>query len=330
MQYDVIIVGAGPAGLTAGIYVARRKLNPLILSKNLGGQAILATSIENYPGFKNIKGIKLIKRCEKQARKFGVEIIYSEVKKIKEKDGIFLVKANDKEFEGKAVILAFGKIPRSLNVPGEERLTGKGISYCATCDLPLFKNKVIAVVGGGNSALEAALDGSRIAKKVYLVHRREKFRGFEDLVERVKRKENIKFVLNSVVKKFNGDEILKTAVVENTKTGEKKELEIEGVFIEIGYETKTDWIKDFVKLDEYGQIVVNWRCETFYPNSDKIRPGVFAAGDVTSVPFKQITVAVGEGCKAALQASAYLRGNNPHTLIEWGKYSGMLNNLNVK
>jgi thioredoxin reductase (NADPH) len=318
MVYDVIIIGAGPAGLTAAIYTCRRKLKTLVLSKDLGGQALLASNVTNYPGFSSTSGFKLIRRFEKQARKFGAEIIYGEAQKVEERNGIFVVKTLDKEFEAKALILAFGKTPRSLNVPGEKEFVGKGISYCALCDLPLFEDRIVAVVGGGNSALEAALDATKIAKKVYLIHRREEFRAFEDLVEKIK-KSNVELVLNSVVKEFKGDKALSSMVVENLKTGEIKELKVDGVFIEIGYETKTDWLKDFVKLDEYGQIVINNKCETFYPNSNEVKPGVFACGDVTNTPFKQIIVAAGEGCKAGLQAWNYLHGIKAPFLVEWGK-----------
>jgi thioredoxin reductase (NADPH) len=319
MIYDVIIIGAGPAGLTAAIYTSRRKLKTLILSKNLGGQAILATSIKNYPGFISIRGVKLIQKLESQVKKFDVEMVYDEAEKIEEKNGIFIVKTSKGKFEGKSVILAFGKVPRSLKVPGEKKFTGKGISYCAICDLPLFKNKTIAVVGGGNSALEAVLEGSKIAKKVYLIHRRSEFRGFEDLIKKVKSRKNVEFILNSIVKKFEGNEFLREVVVKNKITGEVRKLKVDGAFIEIGYETKTDWVKNFVKLDEYGQIIVNNKCETFYPNSNEVRPGVFACGDVTNTPFKQIIVAAGEGCKAGLQAWNYLHGIKAPFLVEWGK-----------
>lgn len=317
--YDVIIVGAGPAGLTAAIYTSRRKLKTLILGKSLGGQVSITSKIENYPGFRSIDGLKLVQRMEKQVKSFGVEMAYEEVEKIEEKDKIFTVKTADNEYKSRAVILAFGKTPRSLNVPGEKEFSGKGVSYCATCDLPLFKNKIVAVVGGGNSALDAALLGSKIAKKVYLIHRREEFRGFETLADEVKKKENVELVLNSIIIEIKGDKFLESIIIQNLKTNETKEVNIDGLFIEIGYEVKSDWLKDLVKLDQYNQIVINQNCETYYPNSDTIRPGIFAAGDVTSTPFKQIVVSAGEGAKAGLQAYNYLHGIKAPFTADWRK-----------
>jgi thioredoxin reductase (NADPH) len=319
VKYDVIIVGAGPAGLTAGIYTSRRALKTLIISRGLGGQAALAFTVENYPGYLAINGFELMKKFEEQAKKFGVEFIYDEVLDIKPKDKVYVVKTRNKEFEAKAVILASGKIPRKLDVHGEEKFDGKGISYCATCDLPMFKNKTIAVVGGGNSALDAALYGSEIAKRVYLIHRRDQFRGFESLVREVKKKKNIELVLSSVVTEFKGDKFLKSVVVKNVATGKSKEIPVDGCFIEIGWVVQTDWLRDLVKLDENGQIVINQNCETYYPDGSAVRPGIFAAGDVTTVPFKQIVVSAGEGSKAALQAYNYLHGVLPAFSADWAK-----------
>jgi thioredoxin reductase (NADPH) len=308
MDYDLIIVGGGPAGLTAAIYAGRRNLKTLLITITIGGQVLEAEKIENYPGFLGIKGLKLMQRFQKQAIKSGVEIVLDEVKEIKEIEGGYTVKTNTKEYSAKAIILAFGRTPRSLNVPGEEKFRGKGVSYCATCDMPLFKNKTIAVVGGGNAALEAALYGSKIAKKVYLIHRRDEFRGFESFVEKVKRKENVELVLSSVVTEIKGEDSVRAIVVQDLKTNQLKELQVDGVFIEIGSEVKTDLIKNLVKLDENNQVVITNNCETFYPDRNEIRPGIFAAGDITSTPFKQIVTAAGEGCKAALQAYNYLHG----------------------
>jgi len=319
MDYDLIIVGGGPAGLTAAIYACRRKLKTLLLTITVGGQVLEASKIENYPGFLGVKGTKLMERFQKQAIKSGVEIALGEVKEIKEVEGGYLVKAG-KEYTTKAVILAFGRTPRSLNVPGEEKFKGKGVSYCATCDMPLFKDKIVAVVGGGNAALEAAIYGSKIARKVYLIHRRDEFRGFESFVEKLKNKENVEFVLSSVITEIKGEDSVKAIVVQDLKTNQLKELQVDGIFVEIGSEVKTDFIKNLVKLNENNQIVITNNCETFYPDKDEIRPGVFAAGDVTSTPFKQIVTAAGEGCKAALQAYIYIHGIKgvPFT-GEWAK-----------
>lgn len=319
-RYDVIIIGGGPAGLTAGIYASRRKLKTLIITMAVGGQVLLSRSVCNYPGFLNVSGISLINRMKKQAEKAGAEIILDEVKQILPQEKEFLVKTETKEFLARALILAFGKKPRSLNIPGEKEFIGKGVSYCATCDAPFFKNKIVAVVGGGNSALDAALLLSKFAKKVYLVHRREEFRGFETLVEEVKKKKNVELVMNSILTEIKGGQKVSSVVVKNLKTGETKEVAVEGVFVEIGYEVDPSLVKGLVKLDEYNQIVVDSKCRTFYPNSEKIRPGIFAAGDVTNVIFKQIVVAAGEGAKAALAAYNYLHGVEDAQIVgDWVK-----------
>ena len=313
-MYDVIVVGAGPAGLTASIYASRRDLKTLVLSMGLSDQVSETPHIENYPGFEKIEGYELIQRIEKQVRDFDVKIKFEEVVEIKPKKKSFVVKtAAKKKYEGKTLILAFGKIPRTLNIPGEEEFTGKGVSYCATCDAPLYKNKTVAVIGGGNAALDAALLLSKIAKKVYLVHRRDEFRGFESEVQKIKKRKNIELVLSHVAVKFKGNRVIRSMIIESKKTGKRKEIKIGGVFVEIGSVVKTDFVKDLVKLDKNGYIVVNNNCETS-------RPGVFAAGDVDNTPFKQIIVAAGEGAKAGLMAYNYLHGIKAEIIIDWRKF----------
>jgi thioredoxin reductase (NADPH) len=319
-EYDVIIVGGGPAGLTAGIYAARRNLKTLIVSMSIGGQAVLPEKICNYPGFLSISGINFIKRVQKQAEKAGAQIILEEVKEILPSDKKYLIKTQTKEFLAKAVILAFGKKQRKLNVPGEEKFVGKGVSYCATCDAPLYKNKIVAVVGGGNSALDAALLLSKYAKKVYLIHRRDEFRGFESFVDEVKKKKNVEFLLSSIIVEIKGENVVKSILVKNLKNEEIKEIFVDGVFIEIGYEVDPTLVKNLVKLDEHNQIVVNQKCQTFYPDKDEVRPGIFAAGDVTSNIFKQIVVAAGEGAKAALAAYNYIHRIEDYQIVgDWKK-----------
>jgi thioredoxin reductase (NADPH) len=306
MTYDVIIIGGSCAGLSAGIYAARRAMKTLIITKNIGGQILWAHNVENYPGFLQISGTKLVDNFHKQAIKSGTEIVLGNVTSVKETDGEFSVDVDGKIYKSKTIIFAFGKSPKILNVPGEKELVGKGVSYCTICDGFLFKNKVVAIVGGGNSALSGALFLSKIAKKVYLVHRRDEFRGFESLSEYIKKKRNVELVLDSVVTEIKGKEKVESLLVKNVKTNETKNLIVDGVFIEVGLEIKQDLIKDFIKTDENGQIVINNKCETYNSNSDKIHSGVFAAGDVTDTPFKQIIVSASEGSKAALQAYNYI------------------------
>jgi len=313
--YDVVIVGAGAAGLTAAIYTARRALKTLIVSKDVGGQAALTTEIENYPGVGLIDGFDLMNKFLEDAKKFGAELKSGEVKEIEKKgEGEFVVRTTVGDFKAAAVILAFGLTPRDLGVPGEEEFKGKGVSSCATCDGPLYKGKVVAVVGGGNSALDAAEYLSRIAKKVYLIHRRDQFRGDEILVERVKSKDNIELVLNSQVKEIKGDERVKSIVVVGVNDESKeREIEVDGIFVEIGHMAKTKWLGDLVEYDERGQIKVNKNCETK-------TPGLFAAGDVTDIEYKQIIISGGEGAKAALQAYKYLQQTKgiKGAGIDWG------------
>jgi thioredoxin reductase (NADPH) len=319
-KYDVIIIGGGPAGLTAGIYAARRNLKTLIITMMVGGQVLLSEKICNYPGFLSVSGMNFIKKVQKQAERAGAEIILDEVKEILPQGKEYLVKTPTKEFLAKAVILAFGKKPRKLNVPGEEKFIGKGVSYCATCDAPLYKDKIVAVVGGGNSALDAALLLSKYAKKVYLIHRRDEFRGFESFVDEVKKKKNVEFLLSSVVVEIKGENLVKSILVKNLKTEEMKEIDVDGIFIEIGYDVDPSLVKDLVKLDEHNQIVVNQKCQTFYPDRDEIRPGIFAAGDATDNIFKQIVVAAGEGAKAALAAYNYIHGVEDYQIVgDWAK-----------
>ncbi len=320
--YDTIIIGGSSAGLSSAIYACRRNLKTLVITKEIGGQAAESPKIENYPGFLEISGRELIERFQEQALKAGAQIIFDEVKSVEEivkADKIeFLVKtSSEREFFSKSLILAFGKTPKKLEVKNEEKFLGKGISYCAICDGPLFKNKIVGVVGGGNSAFSTASYLSSIAKKVYLIHRREEFRAFEKSVEELKKRENVEFLLNCVVKEVRGDDTLRSLLIENLKTGEEMELRCDGLFVEIGSELKTDFVKHLVKTDEEGQIVVNLRCQTFYPNSDEIRPGIFAAGDVTNIPYKQVVVSAGTGAIAALEAYNYLYGIKAKFSADW-------------
>lgn len=311
MKYDVIIVGGAAAGMTAAIYSSRRAMKTLIVTQDIGGQAATTPDIENYPGFEHIDGIKLMDNFKKQAEKTGTEFVFEEVKEIKKTGNEFIVKTNTKEFETRSVILAFGLTHRHLGVPGEEEFGGKGVSYCATCDAPLFKQKDVAVVGGGNSALDASLLLSKLAKKVYLVHRRDKFRGEQVLIDRVLAAENIEMVYNSKVKEIKGEMLVKSMVVEDINDSSKvKEINLQGVFVEIGFQVKGDLVKGLVDLDDRKQILVDKNCATS-------TPGIFAAGDVTDIEYKQIIVSAGEGAKAALSANKFLNSGKI-TGVDWG------------
>jgi thioredoxin-disulfide reductase len=301
--YDLIIIGAGPAGLTAGIYASRRKLKNLIISKNIGGQAALVAHIENYPGFEGIDGYSLTNIFRKQAEKFGSQLAYEEVVKIKKEKNVFIVDTEQHKYKAQALILSFGVSPRKLDIPGEAEFTGKGVTYCANCDAPLYKNKIVAVVGGGNSALDAAEYLAKIAKKVYLIHRRDYFKGDEILVEKVKKTDNIELVLSSAITKILGDKFVKAIELKDLKTDKEKKLEVAGIFIEIGHHVSPEPIKDLVKLDKENQIVID-----SYGHSSE--SGIFAAGDVTASEYKQIIIAAGEGAKAALSAYKYLQHIN--------------------
>lgn len=311
MKYDVIIVGGAAAGLTAAIYTTRRALKTLILTQDIGGQAASTPDIENYPGYDHIDGMELMGKFKDQAEKYGAEIIYQEVKEVIKDGDIIKAKTNTDEFQARSVILAFGLTHRHLGVPGEEEFGGKGVSYCATCDAPLFKQKDVAVVGGGNSALDAAILLSKLANKVYLVHRRDEFRGEQVLIDRVKETENIEIIYNSKVKEIQGEMLVNKLVVTYIENESKiREIDLQGVFVEIGFQVKGDLVKDLVDLDASNQILVN-------KNNETSATGIFAAGDVTDIAYKQIIISAGEGAKAALQAYKYLNAGKT-TGVDWG------------
>lgn len=311
--FDVIIIGAGAAGLTAGIYTSRRALKTLIISKDVGGQAALTTEIENYPGVGLVDGFDLMNRFLADAKKFGAVMKSEEARKIEKENEDFIITTNSNQYKAAAIILAFGLTPRDLGVPGEEELKGRGVSYCATCDGPLFKEKNVAVIGGGNSALDAAEYISRLAKKVFLIHRRDKFRGDEILVDRVKNISNIEIMYNTNIASIKG--VNKVEAVELVDIDNKpiKSLAVDGLFVEIGHVAKTEWVGELVEFDDHKQIKNNKNCETK-------TAGIFAAGDVTDIAYKQIIISGGEGAKAALQAYKYLQATKgiKGVNIDWG------------
>lgn len=314
-MYDTIIIGAGPAGFTAGIFAARREMKALIISKNMGGQMIWAAEIENYPGFKSINSIDLITKLQDQVTHLGVAIKNNEVKKLVKKDKYFELYTESEVWQAKTIIIAMGLSPRRLAIPGEKKFTGKGVSYCANCDGPFYRDKVVAVVGGGNAALDAAEVLSKITARVYLIHRRQEFRGFEALIVEVKNKDNITFVLDSEVVEIIGEEKLDKIKVVNKVLKKNKTINVDGLFIEIGRIAHTDLVAGLVDRDQRGQIMVDEKCSTS-------SPGIFAAGDVTQVPFKQITIATGQATIAALAAYEYLQlgqGKDAKVIFDRGK-----------
>ena len=309
-MYDVIILGAGAAGLTAAVYTCRKKLKTAILSIDVGGQTNLTSHIENYPGTGPMSGIELMQRFQNEAIGFGAELIMGKANKVdKIENGFRIGLANGEEYECKALILAYGKVPKSLGIEGEEKFMGRGVSTCVTCDAPLYKNREVAVIGGGNSAVEGALELATIAKKVYLVHRRAAFRADEATVEKLKNSEQIELVLNSIPSKVIGDKNVDGIGVENIVTKEKREIKVDGVFIEIGYVVDTSFVQHLVKVNEKKEIIVDERGNTSCP-------GIFACGDITPVPFKQTVIGAGEGAKAALECYRWLTGGKG-AVLDW-------------
>ncbi len=303
-MYDVVIVGAGAAGLTAAIYAGRKKLKTvLITGPNIGGETNTTNDIQNYPGYEG-PGPELMKKFFSSAKKWGAELLEQRVSKITKPKDFLIELDNGHKFEARAVILCYGRERRKLNIPGEDRFFGRGLSTCTTCDAPLFPNKDTAVIGGGNSAMEGALELARIAKKVYLVHRREKFRADEVTVEHARKEPKIEFVLNHVPVEIIGEKFVKTLIVEDVNTKKRRELSVQGVFSEIGWETHTDMVQGLVETNALGEIIVDTLCKTR-------TPGLYACGDVTIIPHKQTVISAGMGAVAALEAYRYVAGGMP-------------------
>jgi len=300
--YDVIIIGGGPAGLTAGLYTSRARLRSILIEKGFaGGQVVTIEWVENYPGFdEGVSGIELSQRIERQAKKFGLEIIQSAVAGIYLHDEIKKIALEEgKIHEAKAVILATGANPRPLKVEGEEKYRGRGVSYCATCDGAFFKGKKIAVIGGGDSAVEEAIFLTKFAEVVYVIHRRDQLRATKISQERAFANQKIKFLWNSLVERIDGKDTVTALFLKNVKTGEVSRLDVEGVFIYVGYNPNIGFLKGIIKLDEDNYIITDEEMSTSVP-------GIFAAGDVRAKSLKQITTAVGDGAIAAVSAEKYI------------------------
>jgi len=296
-MYDSIIIGAGPAGLSAALYAARKMMNILVITKDIGGQLALSSDVENYLGFKSIKGIDLVKKFKEHIQQYNFKLMLDKVKKLRKSGKRFTVETEKgKKYESKTVIVSAGKKHRKLNVLGEDKLARKGVVYCATCDAPLFKNKDVAVVGGGNSALSSAIDLIPIAKKIYLITVNDKLTGEEIRGKKILDSKNAEIIYNAKTTEILGDKFV-TGIKINVK-GQEKVIEVQGVFVNVGWETDVLFLKD-VKLNKYNEII------TDKENKSSVE-GLFAAGDVTDIRYKQDIVAAGEGAKAALSAYEYL------------------------
>ena len=301
--YDVIIIGAGPAGLTSGIYTAREDISTLIIEKGMcGGQTTISDHIENFPGVPDgINGMEFAQKLKAQAQKFGAGIHeLEEVSNIKIENDLIVVRTPKAAYKSKSVIITAGAVFRTLNIPGEKEFIGKGVSYCATCDGPLFKNKEVAVIGGGNTALEEALFLAKFAKKVIIVHRRFEFRGSAVLVERLKKLNNVEFLLNYIPLEIKGETLINSIILQEKDNKQDKLLKLDGIFIAVGYASEASFIKDLVDLDDAGFIKTDQDMKT------KTK-GVFAAGDVRSKPIRQIILACADGTIAALSVRDYLK-----------------------
>ncbi len=297
-SYDIIVVGAGAAGLTSAIYSSRRKLSTLVIGKEVGGQAATTLSIENYPGIESTTGPDLMNQFAKQAKRFGAEIITGEILSVSKNDTGFLVRTTTDSYQTKAVILAFGSQHRHLDVPGEKEFLNKGVVYCATCDAPFFEGKPVAIVGGGNGALYAATVLLPLASKIYIIHRGETQKAEAWLVDKVRKEPKVEIITQANVKEILGNTFLEKIKIE-TPEGER-ELPVEGIFISIGHTVDSAFLNGLIDLDSRGQIIVDQFGRTSVA-------GIFAAGDATTVPYKQMVIAAGEGAKAALSAYDYIQ-----------------------
>lgn len=298
-MYDIIIIGAGPAGMTASIYSRRALKKTLVLeASNYGGQIINTLDIENYPSQPHVSGFDLATNMFQQAKDLGVEFIFEKAIAINVKEKIFSVKTSNNSYTAKAVIIATGTTNKKLGLENEDIFLGKGISYCATCDGNFYKDKMVAVVGGGNTALEDALYLANISKKVYLVHRREEFRASQNIVEKCKSNSNIEIIYNSTITKLIGDERLEEIEIINNNQ-EKRKIEIDGLFIAIGKVPENKIVKELVSLDQDGYVVSGENCHT---NIN----GIFVAGDNRSKELRQLVTATSDGAMAATQAINYI------------------------
>lgn len=297
MAFDLIIIGAGPAGITASVYAARKKMDFLVITRDIGGQAAWSSDVENYPGYQFIKGPELVAKFQEHLQKYGIPVKENEeVTELEKKGGIIYIKTTKASYEAKTAVISAGKKVKEIGVPGEKEYKNKGVAYCVTCDGPLFAEEDVAIVGGGNSALDATIQMMNIAAKVYLINITDSFTGDPVMQEKIKNNPRVRILHNTRVESITGDKFVKSISVDTQ--GKKETLGVKGVFIEIGL-MPNSWFARGLDKNERGEIKVNCANETNVP-------GIFAAGDVTSVPEKQIVIAAGDGAKAALGAFRYL------------------------
>ena len=299
-HYDIIIIGAGPGGLAAGLYAARARQRTLLLERGVtGGQIALTALIENYPGIEEVDGFELGQTMQRQAEKYGMEVAYAEVTSLERRDNLHIVHTAEGDYSAKALIVASGADYNRLGVPGEVELTGKGVSYCATCDAAFFKDQVVAVVGGGDAAMDEGLFVTRYASKVYVIHRRAELRAGKILQERAFANAKMEFVWNTVVDEIEGTDAVQRLKLRNVETNEGSTLDVSGVFIFIGHHPNTEYLRGSVKMDGGGHLYVTDWMETEVP-------GLFAAGDVRVNSARQVVSAAGDGATAAIRADHYI------------------------
>ncbi len=300
-QENLIIIGGGPGGLSASIYAARNGVNPLVLNgPEPGGQITTTSELENYPGFPEpVGGFELTQKMTEQAENFGVRLKYESAEYVDFSGDKFIVKTETEEYIADSIIIATGAEPKTLGLDKEDSLRGNGVSYCATCDAAFFKNKEVAIVGGGDTALWEATFLAKFASKVYILHRRDKFRGAKILGDRVKAKENVEILWDTEVKSLKGENKLEGLRIFNNKTDEESELDVDGLFVAIGHSPRTECLKGQIDLDDYGYIKTDKSQHTNIP-------GVFACGDVQDPDYRQVVIAAGSGAKAAIEASEYI------------------------
>jgi thioredoxin reductase (NADPH) len=305
VDFDLVIIGGGPAGLTAGLYAARARLNVLLIEKvAIGGQLLATEGIENYPGFpERTSGVELTLQMAEQVKRFDLNVEDNEVMALDLSEPLKKITLSDRTINTHAIVIASGASPKKLNVPGEDRFYGKGVSFCSTCDGPFYRDRVVAAVGGGDTAVQESLFLTKFAKKVYLIHRRNQFRAQKILQERAFDNDRIEIIWDSVLTGINGSTGVEKITVQNVKTGDIKELAVDACFIWIGIRPNTEFLGNTIKVDEFGFILADSNMATSVP-------GVFVAGDVRHTPLRQIATAIGDAAMAAYSAEHYLENIN--------------------